>query len=396
MGNTHSPLWGGNCLSFGVVPLSSQPSGKQTVRIGYSLAQFEGFPHSVILFPLGDTAAVMGYPSWNLFTIALDIIRYWFHIYLISPSNNDLFIIMTFARPLAFILIVIAVLAGCSAKKRNEPFGGGPERLYGKALSLFNRGKYQTAIEVFQDVKNYYPESTYASRAEIHIADSHFFLQEYEEAIVIYEEFRKLHPYDGDIPYILFQIGQAYFKQIKSPDRDQTPAQKALSNFRYLTENYPPSIFTEAAHEKITICRRSLAEHEFLVGRFYYKKGYYRGAVARFEEIVTNYQDTELVPGALFHLGNAFLNLSLDDKARAAFLEIIRQYPDSEYSSKARSILDSRWKDDDTTPVLGPLSQIDHDTHGSSRAFEPRHTETAASSLGWLLISSIVSIAGIE
>lgn len=256
-------------------------------------------------------------------------------------------------KPLVLLLIVILILGGCSAKRKEKRFGGDPDKLYAKALSLFNCGKYQTAMDVFKDVKSYYPESPEALRAEIKIADCHFFLLQYEEAVAIYEEFRKLHPYHGDIPYILFQIGQAYFKQIKSSDRDQTPARKALSNFRYLVENYPPSIFTKAAREKIPICRRSLADHEFLVGRFYYKKGNYRGAAARLEGILRMYPDTGLAPKALFHLGKSFIHLSLKDKAKAAFLEITHQYPSSEYSSKARAILRTEWDETEATTGLG-------------------------------------------
>ncbi|NIQ37726.1 MAG: outer membrane protein assembly factor BamD [Proteobacteria bacterium] len=293
---------------------------------------------------------------------------------------------MSFNRLAASILVVCLILAGCSAKRGNEPFGGGPEKLYDKGLSRFNSGKYQTAIEIFNDVKNYYPESTYASRAEIKIADAHFFLAEYEEAIVIYEEFRKLHPYHEDIPYILFQIGQAYFKQVKSSDRDQTPARKALSNFRYLVENYPPSIFTETAKERIRVCRRGLAEHEFAVGKFYYRKGNYRGAAARFEEIIANYEDTGLVPQALFHLGKAFINLSLYDKAKETFLEITRQYPDSEYSPKAEAILKSGLRGKDATTMLGPVLKADRDASVLSRSFGSATDDRTPSPIVWIRI----------
>jgi len=249
-------------------------------------------------------------------------------------------------KPLILWLIMMLILCGCSAKgKRNKPLGRGPDRLYAKGLSLFNRGKHQRAMDVFKDVGSYYPESPEALRAETKIADCYFFRAEYEEAVAIYEEFRKLHPYHDDIPYIRFQIGEAYFKQMTSSDRDQTSAREALSNFRYLVENYPPSIFTKAAEEKIPVCRRSLAEHEFLVGRFYYKKKNYQGAAARFERILEMYSDTDLVPKTLFYLGMTFINLSLKDKARAAFLQITDQYPTSEYASKAEAILRTEWNE---------------------------------------------------
>jgi outer membrane protein assembly factor BamD len=212
-------------------------------------------------------------------------------------------------------------------------------------------------MDVFKDVKNYYPESPEALRAEVRVADCHFSMEEFEEAVAIYQEFRKLHPYHEDIPYILFQIGQAYFKQIRSSDRDPTPARNALSNFQYLVQNYPPSIFTDAAEGKIPICLQNLAEHEFLVGRYYYKKKMYDGAIARFERVLQDYPDTEVAPKTLFYLGNTFLVQSLEERAKAAFLELTHRYPGSGYASKARAVLNTRWSESEPESGSRPMEK---------------------------------------
>lgn len=255
-------------------------------------------------------------------------------------------------KVLISLVVAILILSGCSAERKRRAPTEAPDKLYAKALSLYNRGKFETALDDFKDVKNYYPEAAEAVRAEVKVADCHFFLEEYEEAIAFYEEFRKLHPYHEDIPYVLFQIGQAYFKQIKTSDRDPKPARKALLNFQYLVENYPPSVFTAAAKEKTATCRKSLAEHEFLVGRFYYRKSNYQGAVVRFEGIILNYPDADVAPEALFYMGKAYVNLSIDDKAKAVFLEITRLYPSSEFASKAKAILRTKWNE--TEANMGP------------------------------------------
>jgi outer membrane protein assembly factor BamD len=130
---------------------------------------------------------------------------------------------------------------------------------------------------------------------------------------------------------------------MKSSDRDSAFARKALSNFQYLVENYPPSIFTEKALEKIPVCRQSLAEHEFLVGRFYYKKANYRGAVGRFEGVLNTFSDTDVAPKALYYMGKAFMKLSLPDKAKEAFLTITSRYSDSDYYARAKEILRDEW-----------------------------------------------------
>jgi len=88
------------------------------------------------------------------------------------------------------------------------------------------------------------------------IADCHFFRKEYVEAIAAYEEFKKIHPSHEDISYVQFQIGMSYFNQMLNSDRDQTFTKKALSSFEYLIANYPATLFTEKARERIRTCRK--------------------------------------------------------------------------------------------------------------------------------------------
>ena len=105
----------------------------------------------------------------------------------------------------------------------------------------------------------------------------------------IYEEFRKLHPVHAEVPYAIYQVGMCYFQQRLSIDRDQTATEKAVEQFRYLIENFPQNKYVADPKAKMKLCLRQLAEHEFFIGHFYYRKGHYRGALGRFEEILKKY-----------------------------------------------------------------------------------------------------------
>ena len=80
------------------------------------------------------------------------------------------------------------------------------------------------------------------------------------------------------------------------------------------------------------------------------RKRNYPGAIGRFEVVLLSYPDTEVVPKALFYMGKAFMNLSLDEKARTAFLEITHRYPSSEYAAKADAILKTEWNETGASP----------------------------------------------
>jgi lipopolysaccharide transport protein LptA len=164
--------------------------------------------------------------------------------------------------------------------------------------------------------------------------------KEYVEAIASYEEFKKVHPGHEEIPYVQFQIGMSYYNQMRTLDRDQTPTKKALSSFEYLVANYPPGIFTEKAKEKISACKKRLADNEFYVGNFYYKEGRFEAAASRFEELLQKFPKDPDEDKTLYFLGKSYFEIEQWEKAELAFMKIVTEYPKSVYYKEARAILD--------------------------------------------------------
>ncbi len=194
-------------------------------------------------------------------------------------------LVILFALSLAFWV------GGCGPKKAPERT---PQMAYEEALRLLERKKYDRSAEAFRKLKEDFPLSTYTALAELRLADSLYFQKNYAEAIVQYEDFKKLHPIHPEIPYSIYQIGMCHFKQMLSIDRDQTVTEKALEQFRYVVENFPQSKYTSEAQTKMQLCRRQLAEHEYYIGYFYYRKDHYQAALGRFEGVLKKYPDVGL------------------------------------------------------------------------------------------------------
>ena len=186
-----------------------------------------------------------------------------------------------------FFLILILVLSGCSWTKEEKT----AQELADEGMEEFNKENYRNAIDSFERLKDWYPFSKHAKVAELKIADSHFGLKEYEEAIVAYEEFESLHPRNESIPYVIYQIGYCYFVQVDTIDRDQANAQKALDTFRRLVKQFPDDKYSAKAKDHIHKCLKSLTGHELYVGRFYFKTKHFKAALNRFKTVVTDYPD---------------------------------------------------------------------------------------------------------
>ena len=77
-----------------------------------------------------------------------------------------------------------------------------------------------------------------------------------------------------------------------------------------------------------------LAEHEFVVGRFYQRYGVPGAAATRIEGLLKNYPNYTGKDEALFYLGRAYLDLARPEDATATFARLREEHPESRYLNK--------------------------------------------------------------
>ena len=200
----------------------------------------------------------------------------------------------------ATFIIILIVCSGCSLFKTKDLKSAKELALDG--MDEFNSNNYKSAIESFEKLKDWYPFSKYAILAELKIADAHYQLQEYEEAVFAYEEFENLHPRNEAIPYVVYQIGLCYFEQIDTVDRDQATALKAIETFKRLNKQFPDNEYRGIALQHINKCLKNLAGHEIYVGLFYYKSKHYKAALKRFKAVLSRYPDVGVHKDALLYI----------------------------------------------------------------------------------------------
>jgi len=200
-------------------------------------------------------------------------------------------------------LSILMIFTGCA-------WWSGPEEektaeeLIQEGVADFDEGKYQAAIDSFEQLRDWYPFSKYAILAELKVADAYYHMDSYSDAIFAYEEFEQLHPRNEAIPYVIYQIGRCYFDQIDTLDRDQSNAVKALETYRRLVQQYPIDAYAAMARSDMLACYQSLSGHEFYVGVFYYKNKNYKAAKERFKAVIEKYPDVGYHYEALTYLAN--------------------------------------------------------------------------------------------
>ncbi|XCN74820.1 MAG: outer membrane protein assembly factor BamD [Candidatus Electrothrix aestuarii] len=212
---------------------------------------------------------------------------------------------------LLFCLIACSFLSGCGATEGMfdswSVFGFGGEKeekidsagtLVTQGMNAYKVGKYSTAIEHFQEIKDRYPFSPEALLAELKLADCKYYSENYEEAKELYKDFEEQHPTNEAVPYVMFQIGMCDYSRTDSIDRDPSGAQDAIKSFSRLLRTYPDSPYTREAKARIRAAREFIVNHEYYVAVFYVRTKKYDQAKHRLKYILTMYPDAAIIPKA--------------------------------------------------------------------------------------------------
>ena len=141
---------------------------------------------------------------------------------------------------------------------------------------LLAREKYARARPYFTHAFEVEPNSAVGREALLLAADTYYLeggSANFVQAEAKYRDFLNRFPTSEQAAYVQFQIANSLAKRMEKPDRDQTVTRKALEAYQELVRLYPTSEYAAQAQEQIEVVRANLAEHEFVVGRFYLRYG---------------------------------------------------------------------------------------------------------------------------
>ena len=121
--------------------------------------------------------------------------------------------------------------------------GSSEASLYDGALASFRNGKFEVAMEGFENFLRQYPKSDRADNAQFWIGECYMSLKHYEQAILAYQKVIKNFPKGNKAPNAMLRQAMA-FLEIK----DQTSTKLLL---RKIIKNYPKSNEAKIAEKKL-------------------------------------------------------------------------------------------------------------------------------------------------
>jgi outer membrane protein assembly factor BamD len=159
---------------------------------------------------------------------------------------------------------------------------------------LLEEEKFTQALQHLVHAFEVEPNSETGREGLLLAADALFLrggYQSYVEAEQRYRDFLNRFPTSDRAAYAQFRLASALAERIEKPDRDQQTARQALTEFENVRRLYPTSQYAGQAAQQIIEVRNQLAEHEFVVGAYYYRSRTPRAAGERFRAMLEQYPD---------------------------------------------------------------------------------------------------------
>lgn len=241
-------------------------------------------------------------------------------------------------------LVLATALAGCRGGRKaslQEQAVLPDKVLYENGMGFLKKHQFIKARLSFQTLINTYEDSEYLEKAKYFIAYSYLKeggIENLIQAEQAFKDFRLFFPTSA-----LADDAQAYIVQInmhlmEEPNRDVKYSQRALSEVKKFIQEHPNSPFIEEMKNRDFHVEQIVAMSSFYKGVFYHKRQMYRAAAARFRETV-ELKRFGRRDEALFLLADSLDHQKTYDESAGYYAQVVRGYPFSPYSDKAKERL---------------------------------------------------------
>jgi outer membrane protein assembly factor BamD len=233
--------------------------------------------------------------------------------------------------------------AGCAGKGPIGPPGtaAADQYLFARANEEMKEESWLDARTYFQQIVDNYPNSAVRPDAKLGIGDAHLGEHTPESLVMAaneYKEFLQFYPTHARADYAQFKLAMTHYEKMRAPERDQTDTVEALKEFDVFFEKYPNSALMPEVRARWRETRDRLTEASYRIGIFYFKQGWFPGAIPRFRQILADDPGFSRMDGVYYHLAESILRADKTKKAEALpyFDRVLADYPMSEFVELAR------------------------------------------------------------
>jgi outer membrane protein assembly factor BamD len=211
----------------------------------------------------------------------------------------------------------------------------GDRLLFERGQESLDQGDWLQARDYFSQVRDNYPQSSYRAEARLGIADSYEgqgTSEAYVSGLAEYLDFLALFPTHTRAAYAQYKIALIHSHQIRGPERDQSETRAAIREFELFIQSYPTSDLIGDVRRGLREARDRLSESEYYVGRYYYRRKWWPGAIDRLRAVIASDPEYTGREEVYFRLADALYQSGDSESMEEAltwFSRLLEEFPES-------------------------------------------------------------------
>jgi len=251
------------------------------------------------------------------------------------------------AKYFLVVVLMAGLLASCGFKRKkyDNPITKDTKQpdkvLFDRAINDIEHGRFEVARITLNTLINTYDQSEFLAKAKLAVADSWYReggAAGLAQAEAEYKDFILFYPTMEEAAESQQKVCMIHYKQMDKADRDPNQALRAEDECRQLIVQFPNSKFVDETQQLLRNIQEALADGEYKVGFYYYKRGSNFAAANRYAHLVDQYPLYSKADEALFELGDSYARLGNRFRTQEgeAYARIVRDYPLSDYADTAK------------------------------------------------------------
>ncbi len=230
-------------------------------------------------------------------------------------------------RTLMFCLASSLLLAGCGG---TLPFPGlTADEVYALGLQAMEREDWEEAAEAFEYAL-FSPGFSRAAEGRLRLADVQYANGRYIESRSEYQRVIDRWPADTVATRAALGVCRSLASLSPITQRDQSFTRQARLSCRQVAADFAGTVMGLQASRLADEMLIKLAEQDYETGLHYLKRNLLDSALLYFEEVATEYSETEWAPWALYHMVDVFGRIGYRGDLETTRELLLNAYPDSE------------------------------------------------------------------
>lgn len=184
--------------------------------------------------------------------------------------------------------LLVFILSACSDYAKIVK-GSDYSQKFVVANQLFEAQDFNKAIVLYEQIYQHAPKSGEGEVSYYRMAQAYFEIEDYYMAQYYYSSYMQRFPYSDKSEEVLFMIAMCSVKNSPEHTLDQTETELAISNVQQFVDRYPGSYLIDTCNMIIDNLRFKLEKKEFEAVQLYDRTDNYKAAVAAGELFMEHY-----------------------------------------------------------------------------------------------------------